>query len=417
VLKKLEGRGEIDPQYWSLLIGVGAERGADAREIARRGLRVLADPSIAAAAASRLLPKWGGSPQEFVAFADEAAQLTRKTYGDAVYTAFVSRIVDEVLNGDGNFDDYEFDWERARRGGREAIAMSPQWIPSYHRLALLAFMFKDRATLAELFAKKELGTFDDKVRIWRNSSRYFDAMKLAGVEPPRTAAIAPPVLPPPPASTAPRVDTSRWPQMLLQTKLVYGGVTHDRIAAFLVKTERGLVAVSAVPPLLNQRDSDKVIENVRAQLGSWTMFAPSQPKRLLTVASFLTDNAPNFQLGVALEVNASAAKPVVSPLRMRSFTNAGELGPLYVVGCTWESGRCRQTVYEGRATGTHESRSHALRMLGVGVAEILTPANFSGAAVVDANGDVVAVATARGGSTSSQFKTIISADVLDTIVP
>lgn len=429
VLKGLEGRGNSDPQYWQLLIAVSKQLGtADFLEVARRGLSVHPDPEIAYRAGFFLLPKWGGSPEAVVAFADQAARLTREVYGDAVYTWFAYQVAADAFSGSADFEDYDFDWERARRGGREAIALAPEWASSYHRLAVLAVTFKDRETARELFSRKELEWFDDAIVMWKNSSRYDDAREWALPKSERKAASVPqmanlplaaipsePLIDAPPE---PRVDTSGWPKMLLQTKLTYSGVTYDRIVAFLVKTERGIVAVSAAPPWDDRTDADNVLARLHGQFGSWTMSAPSKPDRVIRATSLLTSGAPNPQLGIALAVKVSSARPPVKPLKIRRFSSMGELGrTLFVVGCTWDSGQCRESVFEGRLFGMSMTKLHALRTIDIGLLDAVSPEAFSGGAVLDMNGDVVAVATARVEGSSPQYKTIVSADVLDTVVP
>lgn len=440
VLIELKDRGHSDPHYWNLLVRVSHERGtADVRDIARRALKIHADPSIAFDAATYLLPKWGGSPQKFVAFADEAARLTRATLGDAVYWYLAYRASREALNGktdeeaEAEFAAYAFDWKRVRDGGKAAIAMAPEWPPSYHRLALLADLFKDRETAAELFATKYLAYYDGALTIWRNSGRYDRVKEWALPKKERVASKptvavkpAPPPAPAavlPPQPRRPRADfvslaPDRWPQILLQTRLTAAGVTHDRIAAFLVETAKGVVAVSAVPPMNGRLDRDNVIGILRGQFGSWTVSPPTEPKRVLAVKSFLTVEPPNPQMGVALAVDVSGRRPPAQPLKVRRFDAMSELSPpLYVVGCRWTDGTCAQAVYEGRVAGMSLTKLHALRTIQVGVvADVVNPESFSGAAVLDSDGYVIAVAT-RAGVGWRGYKAIVNADVLDTVLP
>ncbi|HEU4888612.1 MAG TPA: hypothetical protein VFV49_12045, partial [Thermoanaerobaculia bacterium] len=431
ILKKLDGRGDPDPHYWVLRITVSGEGGGeDMLEIARRALRLHPDPEIAWAAGRLLLPRWGGSPADVVAFADEAARLTQKTHGDAIYTWFVQQVAASAVSGDENFEDYQFDWPRARKGGRDAIAMAPEWISSWHRLASLAEMFKDYETSAELFSRKELAWFDDATFIWRDSSRYQDAKERAQPKAKATVipapAGAPPAAPSPsrpaplpsPSVASPKVDPASWPEMLLQTRLTYGGVTH-RPVAFVVQTFFGMVGVSAVPAWENRGDSDNVLARLRGQFESWTMYAATKPDREVAIASLMPGEAPPPQLGVCLIIQStSTAKLLPKSLQIRRVNSIGDIGSIvFVVGCTWEGNRCRQTVFQGTVSGMHTTPLHALRTLDIAVVEELSPENFSGGPVLDANGDVIAVATSRKAGTRSGYKTFISADFLDTVVP
>jgi hypothetical protein len=431
ILKKLAGRGDPDPHYWTLRINVSGERDdGDMLEIARQALRIHPDPEIAWAAGRLLLPRWGGSPAEVVAFADEAARLTRKTYGDAVYTWFVHHVAAAALNGDEEFEEYQFDWPRARKGGRDAIAMAPEWISSYHRLASLAEMFKDYETSAELFSMKELAWFEDATFIWRNSSRYKDAKERAQPKVqatvPRPPAGAPPAAPlptrpapvPSPAVTSPRVDPASLPEMLLQTRLTYGGVKH-RVAAFVVQTFFGMVGVSAMPAWENRTDSDNVLARLRGKFESWTMYPPSKPDREIATASLMPGEVPAPQLGIALVIQSTTtAKLLPKPLNMRRVNSVGDIGPtVFVVGCKWEGNRCRQTVFQGTVSGMHTTPLHALRTLDIALVEELSPESFSGGPVLDGNGEAIAVATSRQAGTRPGYKTLISADLLlDTVV-
>jgi hypothetical protein len=144
------------------------------------------DPEIAAAAVRFLQPHWGGSAEEVVAFAAETADLTREKYGDTVYALIAYELKSQ-------HDPYPFDWPRVQKGFEDAIRLAPQWLPTYHRYAKLAWYGKDRAKARELFQRDELAWYRDAHLIWVDRVVYETVRKWALEEdrPPAAAPVAP----------------------------------------------------------------------------------------------------------------------------------------------------------------------------------------------------------------------------------
>ena len=173
VLSSLGEAAHADPYYWRLHIAFAdLIDGEDVRDVARRALKIHPDPEIAAAAVRFLQPHWGGSAEEVVAFAAETADLTREKYGDTVYALIAYELKSQ-------HDPYPFDWPRVQKGFEDAIRLAPQWLPTYHRYAKLAWYGKDRAKARELFQRDELAWYRDAHLIWVDRVAYEVVRKWA----------------------------------------------------------------------------------------------------------------------------------------------------------------------------------------------------------------------------------------------
>lgn len=424
---------ESDPVYWQLAISLAHDHGTgDARALARRALALHPDGDIGMAEMRRLLPRWGGSPQAVVEFAEEASALTRKTHGDALYMWFAYQIAVDALQGQETFADYTFDWARVRQGGRDAIALASQWPPSYHRLAVLAWMFKDRETARELFARKQLDWYPDALAHWQSSTRYKDVRAWALPDEPIAVArsrsdVQPPPTPLPlrmqtkPAgpgvpSVAP--DSSRWPQILLQMRVTDGDTIYERFSGFLVKTSRGLLAVSVLPPEPFNAASWKAVTRLREAFNRAEMWVPPSGTATLTISALIPEDPQRRRASVAMAIKPPKNAPTeVLELRHVGAPTEVMTRAAFIVACTWDGPRCKQTVFEGTITSVSTSHPGPLRELWIGMNEVVPHEALAGAAVLDTDGNVIAVATGRKLRGSSEHATTIAAELLDTIVP
>lgn len=182
VVDGLGTAGEADPRFWTLRIQLAHELGlGDASQIALRALARHADPEIALAAARYLYPQWGGSPEEYMAFADAVARATHSSFGDGLYFWLVYQI--KNYDSSEDYKQYKTDWPRAVKAARDLIDKYPEWLPSYHRLARLARRYGDRAAARAMFERPELEWFEDADRTWAAREVYEDARQWA-LEPP-----------------------------------------------------------------------------------------------------------------------------------------------------------------------------------------------------------------------------------------
>lgn len=157
--------GQADPQYWNLRISLAHELGIeDARKVGLRALELHPDGEIAARVARYLYPQWGGDPETYMKFADDAARVTSRKYGDGMYTWLVYQI--KNYDSSDDFKQYKADWNRVKKGADDVIRLSPEWLPSYHRYAKLAHLYKDRETARKLFQRPELDWYEDAYRMW-----------------------------------------------------------------------------------------------------------------------------------------------------------------------------------------------------------------------------------------------------------
>ena len=166
---------EVDPQYWFLRIALAGETGReDVRELGLRALGLHPDAELARHAARYLSPLWGGTPESYMAFADAAARATREHYGDAIYMWLVYQIKNSDSSED--YKMYNADWSRVRKGAEDLIRVAPEWLPSYHRFALLARRYDDPATAHKLFQLPQLAWYRDADRMW-GSREFYDGVR------------------------------------------------------------------------------------------------------------------------------------------------------------------------------------------------------------------------------------------------
>lgn len=99
-----------------------------------------------------LLPRWGGSPAEVVAFAAFAADKTAELEGDSLYL----RIASATYYWEGRetfLDHYDFDWPRIRQGGDDLLELYPDTEYWLNRFALFACLFEDQEKASALIER------------------------------------------------------------------------------------------------------------------------------------------------------------------------------------------------------------------------------------------------------------------------
>jgi hypothetical protein len=113
-----------------------------------------------------LLPRWGGSAQEMVAFANRAAAAA-KTEGPQIY----ARIATATYMNEGaeEYKTYRFSWPRIRQGYRDFLVRYPESNVRLNIFCALACLYGDRDTARELF--QEIGDNWDSAA-WENESHF-----------------------------------------------------------------------------------------------------------------------------------------------------------------------------------------------------------------------------------------------------
>lgn len=369
VLASCGGAADADPHAWHLRAQFAGEGDGDVRDVARRGAALHRYPTLFRTAALYLHASWGGSPTEYLAFADEAARLTNDTYGDALYMWLVyqARFNVERAEYDREYK-ARADWPRVRRGFDDAIRLAPAWLPTYHRYALMARWFDDRATARTLFQRPELAWYEGAASMWRSRSEYDAARTWALMTEPE----------PKPAANASR----QWPDIVLQGELVHATGT-ERIAAFLVGTPSGAVGIATFPS-----------KEAKSQLRSWKLWPPRDARQVLSGAA-LAPAAAQLGLAAPLLLEPFRGDPPVHVLRIApageiAFYEAAAL-QFYVAGCVWDGEVCAQTVVPAKITST--GGSAAFTYYNALLDRPYRAGSFHGGVLLDANGQALGVIT------------------------
>lgn len=113
-------------------------------------------------AANHLLPRWGGAPGEWLAFAEKASNQYPGPVGDILYLMIVTRI-----QATGEFHDLQpagISWERLKSGFRELNRRYPGSPTNANRFALFACLADDRQTVREVLGD---ATFPFDHEVWK----------------------------------------------------------------------------------------------------------------------------------------------------------------------------------------------------------------------------------------------------------
>jgi hypothetical protein len=396
-----------------------AERGGDVRGVVRAALaRGHHDPSLFRDASGYFHPRWGGSGPLYRSWAEEVATATRSTFGDGMY-AWLGYQARANVTQEHQVESYGFDWDRMKRGFEDVIALKPECRRSQHRFAVAASQWGDQATARRLFLRSELEWYDEAERMWGGRGSYDHIRNWALM-----------VTPPPPLVPAPRTETPaatarqgfaekpfrEWPQIVLQAELELPGGKH-RLATFFVRSGSRVTAVTAMPRDPMRMDDDNAIRDVWRASESWTVWLPgTQRDDRSRVASILTSDAPNPQLGVAVELAPAPATPLVQVLEPRMEPRDLLRHPkVFVVGCRWAGSRCDQVVVEATVAAGHMSDTY--RSFEIGLTENYGDDAFLGAPILDEDGYVIGVASGPSGSHSADYAQLVGADFVESALP
>jgi hypothetical protein len=397
-----------EPQYQVVRLLIEHDvAGADPRAVVREAAKTTPYPALFRYTSTYLTDKWGGGPEPFRAFAEEAARLTSSSFGaDGMYAYLAYQAWFNVHD----WDAYRFDRERVRRGCQQIIDAGPKWVPAYHRCAFIASeLLHDRSTAREFFKRPELGWYEGAFSMWRSRTKYDDVRAWAlGTPAEPFIETKPPVTSPSAAVVTP---SAKWPNIVMQNELTRAaGIVQRQFASFLVEVPGGVVAVSAVP-----RSGDGNAPQIEAARNhtSWTMFPPAAPSTVLRVASFQTKNARPNQLGVALTLAPFKGDPPVHPLKMSKSPAPMRV---LIVGCGWNAGRCQQTVIEGSNQGRDLAMGATYGRLSISIPAGNDAAALIGSAVLNEDGLAVAVVVGPSLMTTTRGGVFIAADELGAVV-
>jgi hypothetical protein len=371
----LDGAGPdapADPFYWyariplTQLLNLG-----DVGAVGLEALALHPDPEIAFRAADYLTTQWGGSPEIYMRFADQATRVTSARYGQAMYMWLVYQIRNFYSPDD--YKQYDVDWKRVQKGAEDLIRLKPEWLPTYHRYAVLARRYDDKETLRALFQRPELEWYEDAERMWLSRERY-DVIRESVLPAPR------PPAPVPPLPTAVPPALTHAPAILLDTELDLGGTVHN-VAAFLVATSRGPVAVSSVPQPRSAAPEPRK---------SWTVWKPAQPARRMRVTSVTEVTAERRGVALQLEPVPAAARALKAATEPAMFGN-----PVFLIFCSRTHGRCEEKTVAAKIVGIDHSTAGVLRSY---ILELHDPPGedeAQGAALVNERREVLGVVTSR----------------------
>lgn len=203
-----------------------------------------------------------------------------------------------------------------------------------------------------------------------------------------------PVLREPWASQPPE----NWPQIVLTNDATFRRSTPLLGAsAFLVRDAKGRVLAVTARHLLGPAGGVKPAVSVRAlgdELDSWKMHPRTVDRPSASLDQPLT---ARFDM-VCLTVKPQEEELPGFPLRPRARpVEAGD--KIYLLGCPYREGGCKQNVYPGRVT--RRERGPLFRFA------LETPIEvrgFSGAPLIDENGQAAGVLTAGLGSVADDGK-------------
>ncbi|MFI4912536.1 MAG: right-handed parallel beta-helix repeat-containing protein [Sedimentisphaeraceae bacterium JB056] len=115
-----------------------------------------------------ILPKWGGSTDKVVAFAEEAADLTKDRFGDIFYSRIAVYAKNNTLR---DFDDFKFDYAKIK-SGFEQIIDDPRFSQSFfflNHFCLFSCLNNDIETAKRLFER--IGS-NINYNVWGNQETW-----------------------------------------------------------------------------------------------------------------------------------------------------------------------------------------------------------------------------------------------------
>jgi hypothetical protein len=169
----------VEGKYWVQLISLSYEMdGGDLLSIVRRAAKVTHDPIIFRTSSKYRYQRWSGDFTSMVPLAEEAATLTRSTFGEHGMYFYLAHQTHWYVDHD-EWVKYRFDRDRLRRGCLDMIRAAPKWIPVYHRCAWLATVTNDRTWAQALFKHPEVDWYEGAEAHWKTSAFYNQARTWA----------------------------------------------------------------------------------------------------------------------------------------------------------------------------------------------------------------------------------------------
>ena len=174
-----------DPELFTHLVGLCRAAHCSPEQVDRLIASALAInrkyDSIYIPIANSLLPRWLGSPDAFVDFAEKASD-DNKALGNIVYARVAT--VALMIDGDNLRETYpRLSWDRIQDGFRQIDKLYPDSTRTFQLLARFAYLYQDRAVAREAFARLKNGWRAD-VDYWRTPDAFQKAYVWAMDEPP-----------------------------------------------------------------------------------------------------------------------------------------------------------------------------------------------------------------------------------------
>ncbi len=163
ILEETEKMTTKDPYLYYDFIWVAIGEGWDREkmeEVFKKG--VAADPTyypLYFSKANYLLPRWHGEPGDWVKFAEEAADMTKKTEGSSLYARIIQFIIlkhrgtAEFKLDTGIFERSDIFWPKLKQGYEDKARLYPGSLEDAHAFCFFACLAQDRETAKRLFAR------------------------------------------------------------------------------------------------------------------------------------------------------------------------------------------------------------------------------------------------------------------------
>lgn len=206
------------------------------------------------------------------------------------------------------------------------------------------------------------------------------------------AASAQPETSVPPAADWAKKPPRDWPQIVLTNDATFKGHTGlNGASAFLIETPRGRVQMATAKHLIGRAGGVEpviALNKLDSVLLSWKLFPRTEPGKAIEAEKVGAVGLDRENADwLVLELKKSAKPLPATPLKLRSTpVQVGE--KVFLIGCPYSERACKQNVYAGKVTK---------REFGTRFRFTLNPAvelaGFSGAPIVDAQGQAVGVAT------------------------
>jgi hypothetical protein len=368
-----------DPEYYIALIELGM--GNDLEAVVARAERSvkIPYPDLYTRTALFLLPRWGGTPETFVAFAEQAAKATAPSLGDTLYLVFANMIVrDEYWSGSSGpraltaFTDYRFDWQRLQRAWRDARAHVPpsQYAEYDEQLARMAWQRRDVLVAALIF--QELKWDATAKKYWKNQKEFDEVAEWSATGTRASSKLLR-------KSEGAPLPAGAWPRIAIAVASDSSNVALQQ--GFLIDDGRGGLLGATVP----RKD---------VQFGG---LSPAGERR-----------SSKSQHAIVLPLTARAPLPAgVLPVRTKPFDYA----EVFIVACRGVA-PCRQEVIAARLSG-----STSLDTITLTVHDASAIADdLAGAPVVDLDGALIGVVEARRDRTD-RLEASLLAPMLATTAP